>query len=557
MALKNSIFINIYAANHRLLIESRCYLKSFPAFQVLPYLCSLIKKNNKMKHLFVLLIGFLFLQYCFSQNVGIGTTTPNASAQLDVQSTNKGMLVPRMTTVQRTAIATPAAGLLVYDTDTNGFWFYNGGAWTQLSTSGSSSNQWTTTGTNISNNNSGNVGIGMLATTAKLSIGGALSLYAGSTNAGILEPSGSNLNMNALLGAPLPLPGTPAGNLIMQHTPFASFTAGRIGIGNNIPEQKLHITGNAMMDGTNPFFTLRNGSTGTQKASLQLSGPNFLFGTDAGNDGEVQLKQNGQIKFAVDAFGNIVQNNSSPYFTIQNGGVNKAYFNVNGNDFGIGTYSGNNSGKMHFVSNGISRATIDGLGNMGVGGSFTPAATLHVNGTFRLNNGNEGANKILVSDAGGNASWENRNIYFLATVNNQTFTSASTGVGYEIIQCTADGANPYFSNSIFTAPVSGFYHLDLNVSASYNANNELLEQVETKLVNISTNTIISSTRNSSYSVFEELGYTAAANISANVFLQAGQQVAAYLNGECEGGTPVRIQWDAASLKYTFSGFKVF
>ena len=61
-----------------------------------------------------------------AQSVGIGTTTPNASAQLDVSSTAKGMLVPRMTTAQRTAIASPAKGLLVFDNGTSSFWFYSG-----------------------------------------------------------------------------------------------------------------------------------------------------------------------------------------------------------------------------------------------------------------------------------------------------------------------------------------------------------------------------------------------------------------------------------------------
>ena len=65
--------------------------------------------------------------------VGIGTTTPNTSALLDLTSTDKGMLVPRMTSAQRTAIASPATGLLVYDNDTNAFWFYNGTAWARIS----------------------------------------------------------------------------------------------------------------------------------------------------------------------------------------------------------------------------------------------------------------------------------------------------------------------------------------------------------------------------------------------------------------------------------------
>ncbi|PZR24021.1 MAG: hypothetical protein DI535_22755 [Citrobacter freundii] len=51
--------------------------------------------------------------------VGVGTTAPNASAQLDVTSANKGLLVPRMTTAQRNAISNPATGLIVFNTTTN------------------------------------------------------------------------------------------------------------------------------------------------------------------------------------------------------------------------------------------------------------------------------------------------------------------------------------------------------------------------------------------------------------------------------------------------------
>lgn len=66
-----------------------------------------------------------------SGQVGVGTTNPDASSMLDVESTSKGVLVPRMTSVQRTSISTPATGLLVFDTDTQGFWFYSG-SWTEL-----------------------------------------------------------------------------------------------------------------------------------------------------------------------------------------------------------------------------------------------------------------------------------------------------------------------------------------------------------------------------------------------------------------------------------------
>lgn len=67
-----------------------------------------------------------------AQRVGVNTTTPDASAALDVSSTNSGLLVPRMTTAQRTAIASPAIGLLVYDTDTKSFWYRETAGWSEL-----------------------------------------------------------------------------------------------------------------------------------------------------------------------------------------------------------------------------------------------------------------------------------------------------------------------------------------------------------------------------------------------------------------------------------------
>lgn len=68
------------------------------------------------------------------QNVAINGTgaAPNTSAMLDISSTNSGLLIPRMTTVQRTAIATPATGLRVYDTTTNTHWFFNGVVWVEM-----------------------------------------------------------------------------------------------------------------------------------------------------------------------------------------------------------------------------------------------------------------------------------------------------------------------------------------------------------------------------------------------------------------------------------------
>jgi hypothetical protein len=62
-------------------------------------------------------------------SVGIGTTSPNASAALDIMSTSKGLLPPRMTQAQRNAIASPATGLTIYNTTTNKLNTWNGTSW--------------------------------------------------------------------------------------------------------------------------------------------------------------------------------------------------------------------------------------------------------------------------------------------------------------------------------------------------------------------------------------------------------------------------------------------
>jgi len=70
-----------------------------------------------------------------AQGMGINTTgaAATSSAMLDISSSTQGMLVPRMTAAQETAIASPATGLLVYQTDgTAGFYYYTGSAWSAV-----------------------------------------------------------------------------------------------------------------------------------------------------------------------------------------------------------------------------------------------------------------------------------------------------------------------------------------------------------------------------------------------------------------------------------------
>ncbi len=83
------------------------------------------------------LIVIIFHLSCFIANgqIAINTdgTNPDASAMLDITSTTKGVLIPRMTTIERENINSPATGLLVYDTDYNSFWYYANAVWINLS----------------------------------------------------------------------------------------------------------------------------------------------------------------------------------------------------------------------------------------------------------------------------------------------------------------------------------------------------------------------------------------------------------------------------------------
>jgi hypothetical protein len=81
----------------------------------------------------LLLLFLLTFNLGFSQ-VGIGTTNPDLNAVLDVTSTTKGFLAPRMTSAQRLAIGSPTESLLVYDTSASLYYYYSttNNAWSAI-----------------------------------------------------------------------------------------------------------------------------------------------------------------------------------------------------------------------------------------------------------------------------------------------------------------------------------------------------------------------------------------------------------------------------------------
>ncbi len=100
-----------------------------------------LPKSKTMKNLLFFTFTFLFLllsniQSIAQQGVSINNrgVAPDSNAILDVSSTTKGALFPRMTTAQRTAIERPAIGLTVFDLDKKTYWYYTGMEWVEMTT---------------------------------------------------------------------------------------------------------------------------------------------------------------------------------------------------------------------------------------------------------------------------------------------------------------------------------------------------------------------------------------------------------------------------------------
>ena len=201
-------------------------------------------------------------------SVGVGISTPASTSLLDLTSTTKGFLAPRMTTIQRDAIATPATGLMIYNTTTNAYNVFNGTSWgTTGGIAGSGTlnyvAKWTPDGSTLGNSiifdNGTNVGIGTTGPeagnlldiyttgadpstqmqvranrTAYGNIRGTLKTYAGGSS------SADYFKMSVDTGSIILDSGGSVDQFILTH-------AGNVGIGTTGPNQKLEVSGNVRL----------------------------------------------------------------------------------------------------------------------------------------------------------------------------------------------------------------------------------------------------------------------------------------------------------------------
>lgn len=265
------------------------------------------------------------------QGVAVNTdgSTPASSAMLDVKSTTKGMLVPRMTTAQRTAIANVAKGLLVFDNTTSSFWFYTGTAWSELASGGAS--EWSASNNDISNNNSGNVGIGTTTPAAKLHVAGNVRTTGRIDADGVIEGAGvSALGALYVSGSSL-LAG-------------ALTVSGSTAVGGNI-------NSNTSMSITSPTGILEFKNAG-DKGFVQLSGDDLRIGTFSSNtEGRLIVRTQGGNRAVVDQNGIDLPSNGKMTRTVT-GDKNLLPVCYGRVKYGGNTYSGTPNFTVTKIANG-------------------------------------------------------------------------------------------------------------------------------------------------------------------------------------------------------------
>ena len=293
-----------------------------------------------------------------SQNIAINATgnTPNPSAMLDVQSTTKGMLIPRMTTGQRTVILSPATGLLVFDNTTGSFWFKNATKWVELVND--SDTTWTKNASNIYVNNGENIGIGTNAPDIRLEVdhgtdiatatGGYLQLGASSNPNLAFDNNEIQARNNGI-----------ASNIYMQ------VGGGYVGIGTNTPEVKLQvsngtdvsaISGGYLQLGSSSNINLAFDNNEIQARNvsavsslyLQNNGGNLQIGSASGTNTDAHINNGKLLKAGTGNF------NMMPlcYGSINFDG---SIYNATPN---VSSRKGNHNGEYFIKCDGLSISTI-------------------------------------------------------------------------------------------------------------------------------------------------------------------------------------------------------
>ncbi len=331
-----------------------------------------------IQHQFILLIvSVLFSPSVFTQAVVVSDTAnavADGSAIFEVQSEQKGFLPPKMTTAQRNAITAPAEGLIIYDLDLQSLLVYNGTEWIDAKT-----------GTLDDAYDFGGPGAGSLinADSGPVQISGDGGFVVSTSSAtGSIPATGSDVRMMWYPGKYAFRAGYPANSLLWND---ANIGSGSVATGRNTLASGDYSTALGHSAEATGDFSFAQGSYTEANGKYSAAVGRFAA---AGGD----------ISAALGAY-----TNAPSFAELAVGTFNTSYTPSSPTSF-VAT------DRLFVVGNGQSKSnTSDALtilknGNTGIGTS-APQSTLHIDGSFRLENGTEAAGRLLTSDTDGNATW--------------------------------------------------------------------------------------------------------------------------------------------------------